>query len=70
MLAHVLVEWSNRELGEDPDTDMQLRLKVAMCKMRQRLKKHGIEIRTVHSVGYFMDDVSKDRLREMISGTH
>lgn len=67
-LALVLVEWSNRELGEDPHVDMQLRIKVALCKLRQRLKKHGVKINTVHSVGYFMDDKSKDRLREIISG--
>ena len=55
----------NRYEGEMHQT---LRTKVAVWKLRQRLKPHGIEIKTWRGVGYYLDDENKAKLKELIGG--
>ena len=43
-----------------------LRTKVAVWKLRQRLKPHGIEIKTWRGVGYYLDDENKAKLKAMM----
>jgi biotin operon repressor len=43
-----------------------LRTRVTMWKMRNTLRKHGIEIRVLRSVGYSIDDENKKKLTELM----
>jgi hypothetical protein len=53
----------NRYEGEMHQT---LRTKVAVWKIRQRLKPHGIEIKTWRGVGYYLDDENKAKLKQLM----
>ena len=53
----------NRYEGEMHQT---LRTKVAVWKLRQRLKPHGIEIKTWRGVGYYLDDENKAKLKTLM----
>ena len=53
----------NRYEGEMHQT---LRTKVAVWKLRQRLKPYGIEIKTWRGVGYYLDDENKLKLKELM----
>lgn len=43
-----------------------LRTKVAVWKLRQKLKPYGIEIKTWRGVGYYLDDDNKARLKQLM----
>ena len=53
----------NRYEGEMHQT---LRTKVAVWKMRQRLKPYGIEIKTWRGIGYYLDDENKAKLKQLM----
>jgi hypothetical protein len=53
----------NRYEGEMHQT---LRTKVAVWKMRKKLKPHGIEIKTWRGVGYYLDDENKSKLQQLM----
>jgi len=53
----------NRYEGEMHQT---LRTKVAVWKLRQRLKPYGIEIKTWRGVGYYLDDENKAKLKQLM----
>ena len=53
----------NRYEGEMHQT---LRTKVAVWKLRQRLKPYDIEIKTWRGVGYYLDDENKARLKQLM----
>jgi uncharacterized phage protein gp47/JayE len=53
----------NRYEGEMHQT---LRTKVAVWKIRQRLKPYGIEIKTWRGIGYYLDDENKAKLRQLM----
>ena len=53
----------NRYEGEMHQT---LRTKVAVWKLRQRLKPYGIEIKTWRGVGYYLDDENKAKLKALM----
>ena len=53
----------NRYEGEMHQT---LRTKVAVWKLRQRLKPYGIEIKTWRGVGYYLDDENKAKLQALM----
>lgn len=53
----------NRYEGEMHQT---LRTKVAVWKLRQRLKPYGIEIKTLRGIGYYMDDENKAKLKQLM----
>jgi hypothetical protein len=55
----------NRYSGEMHQT---LRTKVAVWKMRNKLRPHGIEINVVRGVGYSIDDENKQKLTELMKG--
>tara|TARA_R110000868_G_C10589282_1_gene739420 strand:- start:75 stop:488 length:414 start_codon:yes stop_codon:yes gene_type:complete len=44
------------------------RTKVAVCKLRKKLKPHGIEIKVLRGVGYYMDNENKRKLRRVSKG--
>ena len=44
----------------------QLRSKVAIYNLRQRLKPYGIEIKTWRGVGYYLDDENKAKLKALM----
>lgn len=69
-VERVLSEWAQMDRGDPCDGDMYSRVKVAIFKLRKRMKPHGVEIRTIHSTGYFIDGEGKARLKEIIGGTH
>jgi len=56
----------NRYEGEMHQT---LRTKVAVWKLRQRLKPYGIEIRTWRGVGYYLDAEDKAKLRDLLNAS-
>ena len=43
-----------------------LRTKVAVWKMRRKLKPFGIEIKTWRGIGYYLDDENKAKLRQLM----
>jgi hypothetical protein len=53
----------NRYEGERHQT---LRTKVAVCKLRQKLRPYDIEIKTIRGVGYHIDDENKAKLRALM----
>jgi hypothetical protein len=53
----------NRYEGEMHQT---LRTKVAVWKIRHRLKPYGIEIKTWKGVGYYLDDENKAKLKQLM----
>jgi DNA-binding response OmpR family regulator len=53
----------NRYEGEMHQT---LRTKVAVWKLRQRLKPHGIEIKTWRGAGYYLDDENRVKLQKLM----
>ena len=53
----------NRYEGEMHQT---LRTKVAVWKLRQRLKPYDIEIKTWRGVGYYLDDENKAKLQKLM----
>jgi hypothetical protein len=53
----------NRYEGQMHQT---LRTKVAVWKLRQKLRPYGIEVKTHRGMGYSMDDESKAKLRALM----
>ena len=43
-----------------------LRTKVAVWKLRKKLKPYGIEIKTWRGVGYYLDDDNKEKLKKLM----
>jgi hypothetical protein len=43
-----------------------LRTKVAVWKMRRKLKPFGIEIKTWRGIGYYLDDENKEKLKQLM----
>jgi hypothetical protein len=43
-----------------------LRNRVSVWKLRQKMRKRGIEIKTWRGVGYYLDDVDKLKLKELM----
>ena len=43
-----------------------LRTKVAVWKLRKKLKLYGIEIKTWRGVGYYLDDDNKAKLKQLM----
>ena len=43
-----------------------LRTKVAVWKLRKKLKPYGIEIKTWRGVGYYLDDDNKAKLKQLM----
>ena len=54
----------NRGEGEDY---AHHRVKVAMHKLRKKLREHSIEVSTIRGVGYYLDDENKTKI-EMLMG--
>jgi len=42
------------------------RVKVAMHKLRKKLREHGIEISTIRGVGYYLDDENKAKVEMLM----
>jgi len=53
----------NRYEGEMHQT---LRTKVAVCKLKKKLKPYGIEIKTWRGIGYYLDDENKTKLKALM----
>ena len=53
----------NRYEGEMHQT---LRTKVAVWKLRQKLKPYNIEIKTWRGIGYYLDDENKAKLKQLM----
>ena len=50
----------------DTSIHAQLRCKVAIYKIRNKLKPYGIEIKTWIGVGYYLDDENKAKLKQLM----
>lgn len=61
-------------ITEDPDrysryTDINhelLRSRVSIWKLRQKMRKYGIEIKTWRGIGYYMDNENKTKLKALM----
>jgi hypothetical protein len=42
------------------------RVKVAMHKLRKKLREHGIEISVIRGVGYFLDDENRTKVEKLM----
>jgi DNA-binding winged helix-turn-helix (wHTH) protein len=52
--------------GGDSERSIKI-VEVVVCKLRAKLRPHGIEIRTEHGVGYFVPPESKATARAQIA---
>jgi biotin operon repressor len=43
-----------------------LRSRVSVWKLRQKMRKYGIEIKTWRGVGYYLDDENKAKLKQLM----
>lgn len=43
-----------------------LRAKVSIWKLRQKMRKHGIEIKTCRGIGYYLNDKNKAKLKQLM----
>jgi DNA-binding response OmpR family regulator len=43
-----------------------LRNRVSVWKLRQKMREHGIEIKTWRGIGYYMDDENKAKLKQLM----
>jgi hypothetical protein len=43
-----------------------LRNRVSIWKLRQKMREHGIEIKTWRGVGYYLDDENKAKLKQLM----
>jgi len=66
-LDRITEEHGKRDRYEG-DRHQNLRTKVAVCKLRHKLKPYGIEIGIMRGVGYFIDETNKGKLDELIKG--
>ena len=48
------------------EVNMRVRCKVAIYKIRNKLKPYGIEIKTWRSIGYYLDDENKAKLKQLM----
>jgi len=44
-----------------------LRNRVSIWKLRQKMREHGIEIKTWRGIGYYLDDENKEKLRGLLN---
>ena len=58
-LPHVTADMISQRLG------ITSQPKVVISRMRSRLKNHGVEIKSRHSVGYWLDPEAKDKLKAL-----
>lgn len=49
-------------IGDQPDERI---LDVMLCKTRKALKDYGVEIKTIHNVGWYLPPESKAKLKEL-----
>jgi hypothetical protein len=42
------------------------RVKVALHKLRKKLREHGIEVSTRHGLGYYLDDENRAKLEKLM----
>ena len=42
------------------------RVKVAMHKLKKKLREHGIEVSVIRGVGYFLDDENKTKVEKLM----
>jgi DNA-binding response OmpR family regulator len=45
-----------------------LRNRVSIWKLRQKMREHGIEIKTWRGIGYYLDDTDKAKLKQLMEG--
>jgi DNA-binding response OmpR family regulator len=45
-----------------------LRNRVSVWKLRQKMREHGIEIKTWRGIGYYMDAENKAKLKQLMEG--
>lgn len=64
-IDQVLAGQGNFGRGDGQELE-QLRSKVAIYNLRQRLKPHGIEIKTWRGIGYYLDDENKAKLKQLM----
>jgi len=43
-----------------------LRTKVAVWKLRKKMREYGIEIKTWRGIGYYLDDENKAKLKQLM----
>jgi hypothetical protein len=43
-----------------------LRNRVSIWKLRQKMREHGIKIKTLRGVGYYLDDENKAKLKQLM----
>ena len=61
-----VTEANGREVRGADEGHVSIRTKVAICKVRKCLAKHGVEIQTVWGYGYGLLPVDKDKLTALL----
>lgn len=58
-------ETGHLDRGEGEDYAYH-RVKVAMHKLRKKLREHGIEVCTIRGVGYYLDDENRSKVEMLM----
>lgn len=61
-----VTELHGRETRSDEGAHINLRTKVALCKLRSKLEPYEVAFETVWGVGYRLSPANKQRLKELI----
>jgi hypothetical protein len=58
-------ESGHRDRGEGEDYARH-RVKVALHKLKKKLREHGVEVHTRRGLGYYLDDENRAKLQKMM----
>ena len=61
-----ITEQSDRYNRYTDITHEALRNRVSIWKLRQKMRKYGIEIKTWRGIGYYLDDENKAKLKQLM----
>jgi len=68
--SYVSLDRTTEEYGKynryEGETQITTRTKVAIWKLRQKLRPYGIEIKVWRNIGYYIDDENKAKLRALM----
>ena len=68
--SYVSLDRTTEEYGKynryEGETQIATRTKVAVWKLRRKLKPYGIEIKVWRNVGYYLDDENKAKLQALM----
>jgi len=70
MATHAFLDAINSETGRigrgEGDDYARRRVKIALFKLKKKLRMHGIEVCVRHGLGYYLDDENKTKVEKLM----